>query len=146
MRIILTICILILTNISGLACNCDGTLSIDQAIKNADFIFAGRVKSVSPVYKEGYKNVYVEVLVEFTVDTIYKGGKTKTVKIKTWSSSGMCGFPFKQDESYLVYSTKIKVANGFEFHTDLCDRTKKMANASYDIPELNHYLKNINDK
>jgi hypothetical protein len=64
-----------------------------------------------------------ERTIYFTVDIYYKGGGNQTqIKIITPSQEGVCGIIPKAGENWLMFA----YANGADYKTELCTRTKNM--------------------
>ena len=71
---------------------------------------------------------------QFTVSKKWKGVAGKTVSIASNGSSAACGINFDSDRDYLVYAFKNKGDD--QLQTNLCTRTKRVADAAADLAEL----------
>ena len=145
------------------ACSCVGSVPC-ESFQRSDIVFKGRVvkterfmNSQNQGTKEKprviswckYRETYFEVLEN------YKGAKKgKTVKIYSGCGGGDCGYPFKKDETYVVFSSKAGItkkkadSRGREqesaFHridpdklwTSICSGTVKLNRARYALEFL----------
>lgn len=83
-------------------CSC-AELPESEHQKIASAIFAGRVKSVTPLLDWGRLGVR-ERQVHFAVDTVWKGTVDTEVTVVTGNGGGDCGYDFVPGR-YLVYAT-----------------------------------------
>lgn len=139
MKQILTLIMFMSTYFSSVACDCNDTLSVKKAIENSNCIFIGQVTDIYPILLSD-KESYTDLIVELTVEKVFKGDSVRTIKIKTAALVSMCGYPFVKGVSYLVYSTKIETEKNDLFYASICGRTKQIANALYDISEFQLYF------
>ena len=111
------------------ACSCEYPSSPDDALKNSDAVFSGKVLSLQETNTGYMKSSADPVVVTFEVDDVWKGPQTKTITVSTAASSASCGYEFQEGEKYIVY------ANGQEssLSTGLCSRTTLFANADEDL-------------
>jgi hypothetical protein len=119
-----------LSNQEVYACSCAESNSA-QKLERSDAVFLGRVMDVG-----GTRNREIGKVREytFTVDKAWKGQLTKTTTIFSNDGAGAsCGFKFKNNESYLVYS--FKGANG-ELETNLCTGNLEYQKAKSELSSL----------
>jgi hypothetical protein len=109
------------------ACSCVPPEPPDQAVRDSAAVFSGKVVRVY-----GGKNAQ-EKTVELEVVRVWKGIGKPRVTLKTHSHSASCGFPFREGETYLVYSQKD--GHG-DLTTSICSRTRRMSQASEDLEAL----------
>ncbi|MDQ0875424.1 hypothetical protein QFZ77_004083 [Paenibacillus sp. V4I3] len=96
------------------ACSCVGG-SITEKLERSDAVFTGRVIEVG-----GTKNGDIGKLRKYTfeVNKAWKGQITKNISIYSYDGDGAsCGYKFKGNESYLVYSY---LGNDGELETNFC--------------------------
>jgi hypothetical protein len=67
---------------------------------------------------------------------IWKGARQSEVRLETDYLSGMCGFPFKLGESYLIYAR----GDAEPYHVDLCSPTKPLATANSEEKDLDAHV------
>jgi hypothetical protein len=111
----------------GYACSCIVPPPPDQALQQANAVFAGKVISI----KEN--NDKYEKTVLFEVTTTWKGIDQKQIEITTPLNSAACGYEFKEGQQYLVYANQ-EESNQFE--TNLCTRTAELSSAKEDLSVL----------
>jgi hypothetical protein len=96
------------------ACSCVGG-SITEKLERSDAVFTGRVIEVG-----GTKNSDIGKLRKyiFEVNNAWKGQITKNISIYSYDGDGAsCGYKFKSNESYLVYSY---LGNDGALETNFC--------------------------
>lgn len=118
----------LITSINSYACSCDRLPDVSEAAKSSELIYTGQVVSIKLFHQ---RRLPVEYVVEFVVDKVFKGKQTKYIKLRN-ASAGACGFPFKVNERYLVYSSKYKG----KFGASKCNGTKHLSKSSVDIRRL----------
>ena len=69
----------------------------------------------------------------FEVDGVWKGDVSRTVALFNDRTSGECGYPFRVNESYLVYVYPLR---DIWADTGWCTRTKRTADAAEDLAIL----------
>ncbi|MBK0404806.1 hypothetical protein I5M27_17575 [Adhaeribacter sp. BT258] len=141
MKILLTVILLSIFPNHLFACDCNGTVTVKEELDKSNLVFVGNVISISPIYAKRGDKYYTNVLVKFKISSIIKGESLKTVEIATAASSSMCGFNFKEDKEFLVYSNQIDQGSKKVFWTTNCDRTKEISKATFEIKELNALIK-----
>ena len=100
------------------ACSC-AQLPREQAFATATDVFEGRVLSIR-IDASDHSTV-----VELNVVRTWKGARSERATIVTAQNSSICGYPFQENTSYLVYAT---TADGV-MRTQLCTRTNPMSSA-----------------
>lgn len=106
------------------ACSCVAPPPPQEALGQAQAVFAGTARSVVPAPNG--------VLVTFEVEQIWKGPEGGQFTLATPGSSAACGFEFVEGERYLVYG----VAQDGQLSTNLCTRTALLASAGDDLAAL----------
>ena len=94
-----------------------------EDLKRASAVFVGEVLNVRSYNEYVYH-------VTFRVHRAWKGSGTAKETIITPLLDGMCGYPFRTGEKYLVF------AYGKNPATSLCTRTKLLTDAARDLEEL----------
>lgn len=120
---------------TGAACTCivppeirgDSEKHIKYEFDKSAAVFSGKVIRTSKVKNSN------AVRVKFSVEKIWKGGKTKTVVVETGSSEGLCGYAFRVGKKYIVYARELDSKN---LTTTRCTRTDEEKNAAEDIRHL----------
>lgn len=103
MKILVSILFLFFGYNLASACSCltPTDESKDEALQNASFIFRGKVVSTSESEKE---QPFRKTEVKFHLQRAWKGVEKNEIVITTPAESAACGFPFKKNETYLVYA------------------------------------------
>src|SRR5215216_4898558 len=131
----LAVCLLLIGTSEVFACTCMHLGSFqkpDQQLINrrrdsANAVFSGKVIKIV-VSGESKERTIISLKVYIKVIKVWKGVTTENVVISTAKASSFCGFPFKVNEQYLVYSDGNKKNLG----TSLCTRTTTLKNAAED--------------
>lgn len=121
--LIFSLAILLSANIAT-ACRCAQPPPTPHAYAGATVVFIGNVVEIKEV---GFGKVITLRVIE-----TFKGATAKTLTLNTGSGGGDCGFPFMITQSYLVYAHG--TAN--DLGTNICSRSKSVANASLELSEL----------
>ncbi|MDZ7611875.1 MAG: hypothetical protein U5L10_03870 [Candidatus Moranbacteria bacterium] len=113
------------------ACSCVQPASPQESLEQSTAVFAGKVIDVD-VPSGLVVSSADPVKVTFEVSKIWKGPDYKTLVLTTARDEASCGYSFKENEEYIVY------AYGEEdtLSTDICSRTKPLANAEEDLQDL----------
>ena len=103
-------------------CTCVRLGPIDNKQYNSyNLIAKGKVTKM--IEKDFERTIY------FTVENYYKGGTNLAeIKITTPKEEGECGIITKKGESWLMFT----YANGPDYRTTLCTRTKNMNPQAWD--------------
>lgn len=141
-KLLLLLTILFLMGIKiTLACDCRSRGTIAEEFENTTAVFSGKV--IAEEYQEitdtSDKDFGLEVLiVKIKVDRWWKRKGDGEVVLRTetarkgWVRRSSCDFPFKMEQSYLVFAGDHK---GW-LVTDNCSRTKELSRADEDLKEL----------
>lgn len=104
------------------------------------------------VWKNNNINFNIQLIdYKLLVETVYKGKtQSDTITIRTGFGNGDCGFEFKIGDSYLIYGKYEKNVNYSSeklgrskselqgiFRTNICYRTRPLADAQSDLEYLN---------
>ena len=132
LQLLLTFCfmlgvLMVTTPSIGYACSCVIPPPPDQALQQAEAVFAGKVIGV----KENSQKYQKSVL--FEVTSTWKGVTQTQVELTTPLNSAACGYEFKEGQEYLVYANQGE-ANQLE--TNLCTRTTEFSSAEEDLSVL----------
>lgn len=115
------------------ACSCLQPLHPEEALRQADAVFAGEVldfRKADPGEREIYSDRYEAA---FRVTAVWKGPDADRIKVLTADpSQEMCGYRFEPGVRYLVYAYE----RPGELVTGLCTRTAVLDTADYDLAEL----------
>lgn len=108
------------------ACDCIVPNSPKRELETSTAVFSG--KCISVEIKEQQK------IVTFEVDRVWKGDVGRKVVVTTGMGGGDCGYRFttKGDGTYLVYCYGKPQTLG----TNICTRTRSLAEGAQDIKEL----------
>lgn len=116
------------------ACRCRPPPPPKESLKLAGAVFAGKVVEIKYDDANGQKTVTIEV------SSVWKGEVGKTVVVKTATSSAACGYNFQKGDAYMVYCLKNANKKGDgkqqQFSTNICTRTRPMAQAGDDLKEF----------
>ena len=132
--ILLTLIIinLFLVNLSLVnACSCISPAPPKESLEESTAVFVGKVIDIDVPSGIVVSNV-VSVNVTFEVSKIWKGHDYKNLVLTTARGGASCGYPFKENEVYIVY------AYGEEgiLSTHTCSRTRLLSSAQDDLQEL----------
>jgi len=109
------------------ACSC-AEVTPRAALEGHGAVFEGRVVTVErPDDPGGVTRVVLEVV------QTWRGADAERVELTTPRESSMCGVPFEPRTSWLVYAD-VGAAGGLS--TDLCQRTRRIEEASEDLAVL----------
>ena len=81
----------------ALACSCARPQPVPHAVDDATRVFVGSVTDIEDVDAFHQR-------VTFRVTEHFKGSAVESVELVTAKSSVMCGYPFVEDGSYVVYA------------------------------------------
>ena len=81
----------------ALACSCARPQPVPDALDDATRVFVGSVTDIEDVDAFHQR-------VTFRVTEHFKGSAVESVELVTAKSSVMCGYPFVEDGSYVVYA------------------------------------------
>jgi len=115
------------------ACSCLQPPPPDEALRQADAVFAGEVtdfRKAEPGNGETLSDLYEAV---FRVTAMWKGPDADRIKVLTADPSQlMCGYRFEPGVRYLVYA--YETTEGLD--TSICTRTTVLDTADYDLSVL----------
>lgn len=119
-------------NSRAMACKCAPPPAPKIALKQAAAVFAGKVVEIEVDQAKYMKTV------TFKVSRLWKGEGGEIVKVTTALHGATCGYGFKKGGEYMVYCYANKAKNGkpVVLRTNLCTRTRPMANAADDIKAI----------
>lgn len=112
------VCVAVALPSAAEACSCR-QWTRDEAFATATDVFEGRVMSVR-IDTNNHTTV-----VELNVVRTWKGARSERVTVVTAQNSSICGYPFQENTSYLVYATTTEGVT----RTELCSRTNPMSNS-----------------
>jgi hypothetical protein len=123
------------------ACSCmmpEGPLSklVADAKQSSHAIFTGKVLKTTPnPGAQKFQDQYLSI--ELQVIDVFKGNVTRRVTIRTGSSDGNCKFPFKVNQTYLIYAENSTMYSQAEMlSTGICSRTAALIKARSDLRYL----------
>lgn len=127
MLLLLAISLIIINSAVVSACSCAIPPPPLKALNMSDAVFAGKIIDLDPI--------------TFSVSSVWKGAEYETIILL--SDATTCGFNFAENKEYLVYAHKpgrSRVSNplitGEKLTTNICTRTKLLADANEDLQEL----------
>src|SRR5690349_13953549 len=94
------------------ACSCEASGPPCQNAFRVDAVFAGTVRSISPLPDDrpplppGEMRIPRTVRVEFDAVVSFRGIQASNVSVLTAGSGPACGYRFKEGERYLVYASR----------------------------------------
>lgn len=121
----------------ALACSCPSSGPPCQNAFQVDAVFAGTVRSISPLPEDGpplrpsEMRIPRTLQVEFDAVLPFRGIQASTVSVLTAGSGPACGYSFKQGVRYLVYASRNTQGPGLV--TGICSRTRPLAEAADDL-------------
>ena len=127
--ILIIACLLILPSLVN-ACSCIPWEGTDQAYEQAATVFSGKVIGIDrPAIMITTAD---EVKYTFEVYNVWKGVNKDQIEVYSALDSVSCGYEFKLDEEYLVYTyeSEGKLISG------LCNYPKLLSEAGNEINEL----------
>jgi Carboxypeptidase regulatory-like domain len=111
------------------ACSCMDSGPPCQSYFTAQAVFAGTVRSITPI---GPQPAYGDaVRVEFDDVVTYRGEGGTTQSVVTAANGASCGFEFMRGERYVVYASAAKTEASLS--TWSCSRTRHVADAADDL-------------
>lgn len=123
------VAVLVLAPGEALACSCAPPRPIPEAVENATRVFHGKVVAIEPLND-------IHQRVTFQVTEHFKGAPRDSLAIETATSGAMCGYPFREGSTYVVY------AHGDDsLATSSCSRTT-LALSGSDLEVLRELSRN----
>ena len=107
------------------ACSCLGNPPVPEAVADSTRVFLGTVTAI-----ERHDGLLEHVT--FQVSEHFKGAATPTVVVENHANGPMCGYPFREGGSYVVYAR----GDDGTLHTSSCSRTTVVGRASGDLEVL----------
>ena len=111
------------------ACSCMKQ-TLEEGRAQSQAIFEGTVTKIAPNTATQFRGLEVEL----TVKRAWKGVESGEVAVLTASNGAVCGYPFSEGATYLVYAYRDKAAN--QFRVSLCSLTKPIDQAKADLKHL----------
>ena len=108
----------------ALACSCVQPPSVPEAVDEATRVFVGSVTEVENL--DGFHQ-----RVTFHVTEHFKGSPVDSVELVTAESGAMCGYPFQEGSTYVVYAH----GEAGDLRTGSCSRTS-LAMQGSDLEKL----------
>jgi hypothetical protein len=115
---------------SAYACSC-ASQTVEEAVSSSDAVFEGRVVEV----RKGADSSSVSTrmnTVRLLVVRSWKGVAKEAVTVRTATNEAGCGYPFRANQSYLVYANSSQAG----LQTGLCSRTRPIDEAEEDLDAL----------
>ncbi len=122
---------LISVNIAS-ACSCAQNPLPTGALQDSTAVFAGKVTNIEVPSGLVIISSADPVKVTFEVSKLWKGQSYKTLVVTTSRDGASCGYSFKEDEEYVVYT----YGEENKLSTNICSRTKLLSNAQEDLAAL----------
>ena len=111
------------------ACSCEPPPSPKDALNGSSAVFAGKVTAIAAAGDSHHA-------VKFEITSSWKGTKGKTVTVVTHKDGATCGYGFAKVKSYLVYASQVKDKDKTVLKTNICTRTRLLADATEDLKAL----------
>ena len=113
------------------ACTCVMPPSPQEALGEATAVFSGTVVNIDAPMGLSISSAD-PVKYTFSVSNVWKGPQSQEIIVASERNGASCGYEFKEDEEYLVYSFGEKD----NLRTNICTRTKEMIFANPDLLAL----------
>lgn len=110
------------------ACSCIEIKPPQAEYEQSNAVFSGKIVDL-----ETTDDRYPSKVATFDVHTVWKGISHDTVKITTGMGGADCGYPFEENEDYLVYAYG---EEGIELGASSCSQTKPLDRAEADLVTL----------
>lgn len=110
------------------ACSCMKQ-SLEEGVAQSQAIFEGTVTKVAPNTATQFRGLEVTL----TVKRAWKGIESGEVAVLTASNGAVCGYPFAEGSTYLVYAYRGKAD---PLRVSLCSLTKPIDQARADLKHL----------
>jgi len=125
-RTVLVLAIAVIAGLLGLshralACTCAQPISVQDALKQADAVFAGWVERFE---LEGSRR-----MATFRVRRVWKGPETSRIQVATGGGDGDCGYHFIAGVECLVFAHRDASDT---LRTSICTRTKQASGEAVD--------------
>jgi hypothetical protein len=114
------------------ACSCAEPWPVEKALEKRDAVFSGTILKIEEPDQTLIQSSAAPVEVTIKVDKVWKGDLKEVVIIKTALSEASCGYPFVENQDYLIYASGV----GEELRTGLCERTTLLDQAKEDLKIL----------
>ena len=121
----------------ALACTCAAPATASEALQRSTVAFRGKVSEISRPFwdRVGITNTGSHHI-KLTVVKQWKGRESKSVVVVTKLTGEACGFPFQQNEEYLVYV----VSEPKDIQTGICTGTKSIVDAAQEMKQLDEIV------
>jgi len=106
------------------ACECYERGSVESEFFKHDTVFIGKVIKIEQSINT--------LEVKFELIKSYKGVPDKSIVVSTSVSGKACGFPFKENEKYLIWASNYEG----KLSTSICSGTKGLTEATEDLKGL----------
>jgi hypothetical protein len=110
-------------------CSC-GYGDLGQSFEYSDSVFLGTIEEIT-LSESGRNEVEVKPI------RFWKGNQSENIIVQTARDEGRCGFPFVQNQTYLIFATK---QENDVLSTGLCAFTQNEKQASEEIFLMNSNL------
>ncbi|MDH3199388.1 MAG: hypothetical protein OEM15_00685 [Myxococcales bacterium] len=110
------------------ACSCMEQ-TVEDGVAQAKAIFEGTVTKTAPNSATRFRGLEVTLAVK----RAWKGIDSEEVAVLTASNGAVCGYPFAEGSTYLVYAYREKAE---PFRVSLCSLTKPIDQAKADLEHL----------
>lgn len=134
------VCAFLLAPDCASACSCAAPAGVStqklvrQELSYSDAVFAGEVVGIDEPRIS--MSSAAPVTVTFRVSEAWKGTAGETVDVQTAISDTSCGYPFDEDESYLVFASEGTTYDGRGLEVGLCSGTRPLPAAGKTLAVL----------
>ena len=105
-----------------------------KEFSGSDAVFAGKVTKIDePLSLTGSTE---PMTVTFRVSEAWKGAERETLEVQTAVFDASCGYPFEEDEGYLVFAAEGADGGDGELEVALCGSTKPLSEAKTALAAL----------
>lgn len=130
MKKLIFVCALgIFSAAEALACSCMPPGPPKEELKEADAVFVGKVVRLETEGDEFTGQLKATI----RASKVWKGPVRRYVVVRTARQGSMCGYGFQTSQKYVVYTYK---SEDGRLTTNICSRTKPLAQAAEDLEDL----------
>jgi hypothetical protein len=114
---------------SAYACSCIAPGPPKESLEKAHAVFSGKVTKIEKVGD-------FQIAVTLDVEAAWKGIDKNEVVLYTANDGAACGYGFEKEKTYLIYAYQTKRGEEKQLETNICTRTRLLAEAKEDLKEL----------
>ena len=126
------------------ACSCIYYENVSDKLKNADYVFSGKVTDIKLV--DAYSNQKMQEVTVRIINSWKPSAFPESVNLVIYSnidSGANCGYNFEEDKEYLVYAYLDDETQ--KFMTNSCMGNLVLSKTDKEIKDLNELTQNTNN-